>query len=230
MVRGTREAGSTSGTRPRTRWKTAYRRPGPWRRATPMPPRPTPSAPSPASAPRLQHLPLFVPQLLLSLFLRASSSSFFIESAPERRKATVAWSVASPPARDDNARGGAPTAERRTVRSLRCGPGSERLLDRIPGGDLVSPRRASCASCTTSSRWPWCRCSVPEGRASCKISIFGPALWWSAAAKAIATVCCVATEHAAVAVSSATRRCHRVRSWQPLSAQKNVTHNCVQPV
>ena len=41
--------------------------------------------------------------------------------------------------------------ERRRLRSLLCGPGSARLPGRTPRGGVFGPRRASCASCTTSS-------------------------------------------------------------------------------
>ena len=90
-------------------------------------------------------------RIFRSSSLNSSSSSFLFESAAERRKVTVASSVASPPAKDTNAREGAPPEECRRLRSLLCGPGSERLPGRFPGGGVVCPRRASCASCTTSS-------------------------------------------------------------------------------
>ena len=61
-------------------------------------------------------------------------------------------------------------AERRTVRSLRCGLGSTRMPGSAPGGSSFSPRRASFVSCSSTSLGT---CTTVFGRC---------AMWWRTAA------------------------------------------------
>ena len=125
----------------------------------------------------------------------SSSSSFPLASNAEAvRKESVAASTpsAEASASDATTRRGSFPEERRTVRSLLCGPGSTRLPGRTPGGGVLCPRRASCASCTTSSL-ALAPVFCPRRAAYCCSSTCfsnGPALWWSAAARAMRTVCC----------------------------------------
>ena len=88
-----------------------------------------------------------------SCFLLSSSSFLLASNAEAVRKESVAASTpsAEASASDATTRRGAFPEERRTVRSLLCGPGSTRLPGRTPGGGVFCPRRASCVSCTTSS-------------------------------------------------------------------------------
>ena len=95
-------------------------------------------------------------------------------------------------ANDGTPRRGVSPEERRRLRSLLCGAGSARLPCRTPGGGVFGPRRASCASCTTSSL-ALAPVFCPRRAAYCCNSTFfsfGPALWWSAAARAMAIDCC----------------------------------------
>ena len=54
-------------------------------------------------------------------------------------------------ASDATTRRGTSPAECRTVRSLRCGPGSRRLPGRTPGSGGFCARRPTCFSCSTPS-------------------------------------------------------------------------------
>ena len=118
-----------------------------------------------------------------SLFLTSSSSSNFLEySAAAARKRSVEASTASPDAPASTGRPGvgrpSPT-ERRTVRALRCGPGSKRLPGRTPGSGGFCARRPSCCSCSTPSL-ALAPVFGPRGAAFCC------ALW---------TVCCSCRHH-----------------------------------
>ena len=97
------------------------------------------------------------------LSFSSSSSSFRSFRFSRRRKETVVASTSSPPASDATTRRGASPAERRTVRSLRCGPRSRRLPGRTPQGVEASVpvgRRAARAPLPPRP-WP---SSVPLGR------------------------------------------------------------------
>ena len=112
-------------------------------------------------------------------FISTFFSSFLLSSRAARvRKARAEASTASPDAPASTGRPGVgklSPAERRTVRSLRCGPGSTRQPGRSPGGGVFCPRGAMCASCSTSSP---------------TLAIFGPlgAVWCVISARVIATV------------------------------------------
>ena len=116
-------------------------------------------------------------------------------------------------ANDGTPRRGVSPQERRRLRSLLCGAGPARLPGRTPGGG--GPRRASCASCTTSSL-ALAPVFCPRRAAYCCSSTFfshGPALWWSAAARAMRTACsCPSAWHAVVA-SVNTEQHSRAARW-----------------
>ena len=121
--------------------------------------------------------------------LSFSSSSFFCSFRfSRRRKETVVASTSPPPASDATTRRGASPAECRTVRSLRCGPGSRRLpAARTPGSGGFCARRPSCAVSTLGYEW------------------------WDTVASTAATVCCSCRNH------ERRRRCLR-RHAAPRSA------------
>ena len=91
---------------------------------------------------------------------------------PLRRNRRVVPSTPSSPRSAGTTWRGASPAECRTVRSLRCGPGSKRLPGRTPGSGGVCARRPSCCSCSPA------------------LAVFGPrgAAWCVASARTIATV------------------------------------------
>ena len=66
-------------------------------------------------------------------------------------------------------------AERRRLRSLRCGPRSKTLLGRSPGEvrSVSVERRSSRAPHTP---WLWRRCSVPQGGRTAATPPFSPSL------------------------------------------------------
>ena len=113
-----------------------------------------------------------------SCFLLSSSSFLLASNAEAVRKESVAASTpsAEASASDATTRRGTSPAECRTVRSLRCGPGSRRLPGRTPGGGVFCPSRAACASCTTSSLMAVAVFCLRGGE------------WCTASATAIATV------------------------------------------
>ena len=127
-------------------------------------------------------------------FLSFSSSSldFCSFRFSRRRKETVVASTSSPPARDATTRRGASPAECRTVRSLRCGPGSRRLPGRTPGSGGFCARRPTCFSCSTPSLVLVTVLSAR--RPSCAVSTFGYE-WWDTFASTAATVCCSCRNH-----------------------------------
>ena len=100
-------------------------------------------------------------------------------------------STLSPPDSDVTTRRGTSPAERRTVWSLRCGPGSRRLPGRTPGSGGFCARRPSCCSCSTPSPTQ---------------AIFGPlgAVWCVNSARVIATVIRSCRSH------ERSRRCRRL--------------------
>ena len=85
-------------------------------------------------------------------FLSFSSSCFFFnDKFCSRRNRRVVPSTPSSPRSAGTTWRGASPAECRTVRSLRCGPGSKRLPGRTPGSGGFCARRPSCCSCSTPS-------------------------------------------------------------------------------
>ena len=123
-----------------------------------------------------------------SLSFSSSSCFFFNDKFCSRRNRRVVKSTPSSPRSAGTTRRGASPAECRTVRSLRCGPGSKRLPGRTPGSGGFCARRPSCCSCSTSSL-ALAPVFGPRGAAFCC------ALWCVAAARAMRTVSCSCRHH-----------------------------------
>ena len=149
----------------------------------------------------------------------SSSCFFFCNKFCSRRNRRVVPSTPSSPRSAGTTRRGASPAECRTVRSLRCGPGSRRLPGRTPGSGGFCARRPSCCSCSTPSP---------------TLAIFGPlgAVWCVISARVIATVIRSCRSHersrrcrlraAAVAVSTP--------AVDIMKAQRKITSTkCEQP-
>ena len=155
--------------------------------------------------------------LLLPTKLFSSSSS---RKALLRRNLAVVTSTLSPPASDATTRRGASPAECRTVRPLRCGPGSARMPGRAPGGRAVCARRPSCEACSSTSL-ALAPVFGPRGAAFCC------ALWCVAAARAMRTVCCSCRHH------ERSRRSRRRLATPPaegrtLHSPINSQHSCTK--
>ena len=94
-----------------------------------------------------------------------------------REEERVEASTASPdaPANTGWPRVGKASPEaRRTVRSLRCGPGSAKMPGRAPGGDSFCPRKTSCVSRASTSLM------------AVAVFCLHGAVWWVASATAVA--------------------------------------------
>ena len=136
--------------------------------------------------------------------LLASYSFLVSSSALAVRKERVEASTASPDAPPVPAGRGvgwtSPT-ERRTVRSLRCGPAAS------PQGGVFCPCGASYVACTTSS--------LALAPVFCpRRAAFGCALWCAAAARTMTTLSCScrqALRSRRSLLPASQRRCHRVQ-------------------
>ena len=95
-------------------------------------------------------------------------------------------STSSPPASDATTKRGASPAECRTVRSLRCGPGSGGRPGRTPSGGAVCARRPACGTRSSTSLvlvTVFC-----ARRPSCAVPTWNE--WWVTVASTMRTVCC----------------------------------------
>ena len=130
----------------------------------------------------------------------SSSSCFFNDKFCSRRNRRVVPSTPSSKRSAGTTWRGASPAECRTVRSLRCGPGSKRLPGRTPGSGGFCARRPSCCSCSTPSLvlvTVFC-----ARRPSWAVSTLGNE-WSDTVASTTATVCCSCRNH------ERSRRCLR---------------------
>ena len=138
---------------------------------------------------RLKHLPPLTPLPLLLLLLGTSAAS----GSRAGGKRTVVASTSSPPAkRRHHQERKLPPRSARTVRSLRCGPGSTRQPGRSPGSGGFCARRPTCFSCSTPSLVLVTVLSAR--RPSSAVSTFWNE-WWDTVASTAATVCCSCRNH-----------------------------------